>query len=190
MQALSFSDDAQVSGPVVFAGYGLVLPASHALGYDSYAALDVKDKTCWSSTTSRKTPTLRPRRRSPAIRTFATKRSRPVSAGAKGLLIVTGPRSPNAGQTLRMSFDTALSGSGIPAASISEVAANALFAGATKSLAAAQQELDSGNPHVSGFALPATVDLTMKVVREKQTARNVVAYLPASGPTPPSTNHG
>ncbi len=39
--------------------------------------------------------------------------------GAKALLVVTGPRSPNAGQTVPMTFDTALAGSGIPAASIS-----------------------------------------------------------------------
>jgi hypothetical protein len=184
VQALSFSDDAQVNGPVVFAGYGLVLPASQTFGYDSYAGLDVKDKIVlvlhyFPEDTDPQTKA--------ALARYSDLRYKALAArqhGAKGLLIVTGPRSPNAGQTLRMSFDTALSGSGIPAASISEVAANALFAGATKSLTAAQQELDSGNPHVSGFALPATVDLTTKVVREKQTSRSVVAYLPASAPTP------
>ncbi len=44
VQALSFSDNAEVSGPVVFAGYGLVVPESQNFGYDSYATLDVKDK--------------------------------------------------------------------------------------------------------------------------------------------------
>ena len=44
MQALSFSDNGEVSGPVVFAGYGIVVPDSQDFGYDSYAALDVKDK--------------------------------------------------------------------------------------------------------------------------------------------------
>ena len=34
----------QSSGPVVFAGYGLVVPESQSFGYDSYAGLDVKDK--------------------------------------------------------------------------------------------------------------------------------------------------
>jgi len=55
-----------------------------------------------------------------------------------------------------------------------------LFAGAPKSLAAAQEELDSGNPHVGGFTLPPSVDLTTKVMRERQTGRNVIAYLPAT----------
>src|SRR5688500_9823036 len=44
VQALSFSDDAEVSGPAVFAGYGLVVPESQNFGYDSYATLDVKDR--------------------------------------------------------------------------------------------------------------------------------------------------
>src|SRR5262245_39533912 len=43
-RALSFSDNADVSGPVVFAGYGIVVPDSQDFGYDSYATLDVKDK--------------------------------------------------------------------------------------------------------------------------------------------------
>ena len=44
VQALSFSDNGEVSGPVVFAGYGIVVPDSQDFGYDSYATLDVKDK--------------------------------------------------------------------------------------------------------------------------------------------------
>ena len=45
VQALSFSDNADVSDtPVVFAGYGIVVPDSQNFAYDSYATLDVKDK--------------------------------------------------------------------------------------------------------------------------------------------------
>ena len=44
VRALSFSTNARVSGGVVFAGYGLTLPETHALPYDSYAGLDVQDK--------------------------------------------------------------------------------------------------------------------------------------------------
>ena len=184
VQALSFSDDAQLTGSVVFAGYGLVVPESQGFGYDSYVSLDVKDKIVlvlhyFPEDTDAQTKA--------ALARYSDLRYKALAArqrGAKGLLVVTGPRSPNAGATLRMTFDTALSGSGIPAASISGAAANALFAGALKTLAAAQQELDSGNPHIGGFALPGTVDLTTKVVRERQTARNVVAYLPATSPGP------
>jgi hypothetical protein len=180
VQALSFSDDATVSAPVVFAGYGLVVPESQNFGYDSYAGLDVKDKLVlvlhyFPEDTDAKTKA--------ALARYSDLRYKALAArqrGAKGLLIVVGPRSPNAGQTLRMTSDTALSGSGIPAVTISGAVANALFAGAPKSLAAIQEELDSGNPHVAGFTLPSSVDLTTKVMRERQTGRNVIAYLPAN----------
>ena len=48
--------------------------------------------------------------------------------GAKAMLVVTGPPSPNAGELAPMTFDTAIAGSGIVAASISGEVANAIFA--------------------------------------------------------------
>jgi hypothetical protein len=179
IQALSFSDDATVTGSVVFAGYGLVVPDAQGIGYDSYAGLDVKDKVVlvlhyFPEDADAKTKATLARYSDLRYKALAARQH-----GAKGLVVVTGPRSPNAGQTIRMTSDTALSGSGIPAATISGDAATALFAGTGKTLNAVQQELDTGNPHVAGFALPGSLTLTTKVVREKQTGRNVVAYLPA-----------
>jgi hypothetical protein len=102
--------------------------------------------------------------------------------GAKGLLVVAGPRSPNAGETIPMSFDTALAGSGIVAASIGGNVAKALLAAVPdKTLETIQQSFDSGNPHVAGYAIPGVqVTLRANVQREQRTGHNVVAYLPAS----------
>ena len=74
------------------------------------------------------------------------------------MLVVTGPRSPNAGELAPMTFDTAIAGSGIVAASITgEVARRDLStARPDKTLDAAQKSLDAGNPHVAGFALPGS----------------------------------
>ena len=105
--------------------------------------------------------------------------------GAKAMLVVTGPRSPNAGETVPMTFDTALAGSGIVAASISGTVADAIFAAIPdKTLEAAQKSLDSANPHATGFALPDVdgAPSTTAVEREKRTGHNVVAYLPATMP--------
>jgi hypothetical protein len=182
LQALSFSDDGAVMGEAVFAGYGLVVPETQSVSYDSYAALDVKDKIVVVLRYS-------PEDADPALRAvlarYSDLRYKAMAArqrGAKALIVVTGPRSPNAGETVPMTFDTALAGSGIPAVSAGGDAAMALFGGAPKPLVELQQELDSGNPHVAGFALPGSVALSTKVVRQKQTARNVVGYLPATGP--------
>ena len=179
--ALSFSDDATVSAPVVFAGYGIVVPESQNFGYDSYATLEVKDKAV---VVFRDFPEDADKETKSILARYSDLRYKALAArqrGAKALLVVTGPRSPNAGETVPITFDTALAGSGIPAASISGKAAAALFG--SRSLESVQKELDTGNPHAAGFALDGvTVELATKLVREKRTARNVVAYLPATSP--------
>ncbi len=182
VQSLSFADNAEVSGAVVFAGYGLVVPESQNFGYDSYATLDVKDKVV---VVFRYFPEDADQKTRQILSRYADLRYKAMQArqrGAKALLVVTGPRSPNAGETIPMSFDTALAGSGIVAASVSGDVAKTLFAGVKdKSLEDIQKSFDSGNPHAAGFALPdVTVTVKTAVVREKQEGFNVVGYLPAT----------
>jgi hypothetical protein len=187
VQALPFSDDATISAPAVFAGYGIVVPESQSFGYDSYAGIDVKDKV---AVVLRYFPEDADQQTRAILGRYADLRYKAMAArqrGARALLVVTGPRSPNAGTTVPMSFDTALAGSGIPAASVSGTVATALFASA-KPLATVQQELDSGNPHVAGFELPGvTLALMTRVERQRQTGRNVVAYIPATRPVDDAT---
>jgi Zn-dependent M28 family amino/carboxypeptidase len=185
VQALSFSDSSEATGEVVFAGYGLVVPESQNFGYDSYAGLDVKDKIVlvlryFPEDADQKTRAILARYSDLRYKAMAARQR-----GAKALLVVTGPRSPNAGATVPMTFDTALAGSGIVAASISGDAGRAIFAAAPdKNLEDAQKSMDTGNPHASGFAIPhVTVTVKAAVERETQLGRNVVAYLPATGAT-------
>jgi hypothetical protein len=182
VQALSFSDDGEVSGAAVFAGYGIVVPESQGFGYDSFATLDVKDKVV---VVLRYFPEDADQKTRAILSRYADLRYKAMAArqrGAKALVVVTGPRSPNAGLTVPMTFDTALAGSGIAAVSVSGAVASALFAGGTP-LADAQKDLDTGNPHVAGFDLPGvTVTLKAAVTRERRNGRNVVAYLPATAP--------
>jgi hypothetical protein len=182
VQALSFSDDAEASGAAVFAGYGIVVPESQGFGYDSFATLDVKDKVV---VVLRYFPEDADQATRAILSRYADLRYKAMAArqrGAKALVVVTGPRSPNAGLTVPMTFDTALAGSGIAAVSVSGAVASALFAGG-KPLADAQKDLDTGNPHVAGFDLRGvTVTLKAAVTRERRNGRNVVAYLPATAP--------
>jgi len=185
VQALSFSDNAEVTGPVVFAGYGLVVPETQKFGYDSYVGLDVKDKIVLVLRYFPEDADLETRA---ILARYSDLRYKAMAArqrGAKAILVLSGPRSPNAGATIPMTFDTALAGSGIVAASISGDAGRAIFAGAAdKSLEETQKSMDTGNPHATGFAIPnVTVTVKAAVQRETQTGRNVVAYLPATSPT-------
>ncbi len=180
IQVLPFSDNAELSGSLVFAGYGITTPESPTFSYDSYATLDVKDKVV---VVLRYFPEDAEPQVRAAVARYSDLRYKAMAArqrGAKALLVVTGPRSPNAGQTVPITFDTALAGSGIPAASVGGRVAAALFAGAPKSLDAIQMELDTGNPHVAGFPLRGTATIKTAIVRQRRTARNVVAYLPAT----------
>jgi hypothetical protein len=184
IQALSFSDNGEVSGAVVFAGYGLVVPEAQNFGYDSYQGLDVKDKVV---VVFRYFPEDADQQTRATLARYSDLRYKAQAArqrGARALLVITGPRSPNAGEVAPMSFDTALAGSGLVAASANgEVASAICAARPDRSVDAVQKELDSGNPHVAGFALP-NLTLTVKAVveRQRQTGHNVVAYLPATAP--------
>ncbi len=178
---LAFSENADVKGEVVFAGYGLRVPGDMETGYDSYAGLDVKDKIV---VVLRYVPEDVEMERRQQLNLYAGLRYKAMQArenGAKALLVVTGPNSPNAGELVALKFDQSLASSGIPVASISGNVASALFAGTGKSLQDTQDELDQENPHVEGaFALEGVkVDLATGVKREKSKGRNVVGYLPA-----------
>ena len=146
--ALSFSDDGDVSGDVVFAGYGIVVPESQTFGYDSYAGLDVKDKVVL---VLRYFPEDADQATRAILARYSDLRYKALAArqrGARAILVVTGPASPNAGTTIPMTFDTALAGSGISAASISARVAQAILG--DRSLQELQKALDGGNPHVAG----------------------------------------
>jgi hypothetical protein len=171
---------------LVFAGYGITVPESQGFGYDSYFGLEVKDKIVLvlryfpeDATTEVKSVLAR----------YSGLRFKAMNArdrGARGLLVVSGPRSPNAGELVGMSFDSAVAGSGIVAASIRGEVADQLFERIEgKTLAATQKELDSGNPHVAGFAIPgAEIVLNVRLQKETRTAENVVGYFPSTTETP------
>ena len=179
VRALSFSESGAVSGPLVFAGYGLVVPETDGFSYDSYATLDVTDKIVVAL---RYFPEDAEQDLRSTFSRYSSLRFKARAArqrGAAGLIVVTGPRSPNAGALAPMTGDTAVADSGIAAASITGRVADALFELLPeKTLEDAQRELDSGNPHVAGFEIPAEATLDAQVVRERQTGYNVLAYLP------------
>ena len=178
---LSFSANAEVRGEVVFAGYGLTVPGTD--GYDSYAGLDVTDRIVL---VLRYVPESIAQERRAELNRYAGLRYKAMVArdrGAKAILVVAGPNSPNAGKLIPMTFDNSLAGSGIVAASVSGEVAEALLGGADKRLEEVQSQLDIENPHFLGqFPLEGVeVAIRTGVERIKETDRNVLAWLPATG---------
>ena len=183
VRALSLSESGSVTGSLVFVGYGLAVPETDGFSYDSFATLDVTDKIVvmlryFPEDTEGDLRATLSRYAGLRYKAFAAR-----ERGANGLIVVTGPRSPNAGALAPMTFDTAVAGSGIIAASITgEVGETLIARGQT--LDEIQASLDSGNPHVVGFDIPdLEVTLSTVVTREERTGHNVVGVLPASEPT-------
>jgi len=180
---LAFSENASVSGEVVFAGYGLTMPGDAKSAYDSYADIDVKDKI---ALVLRYVPEDVTAERRAELNVYAGLRYKAMLArenGAKAMLVVTGPNSPNAGELVALAVDQALAGSGIPVVSVTGDVARVLFSGYEQAMGEVQDGLDQENPHVPGhFALPGVrVELETALRRETDTGRNVIGYLPPAG---------
>ena len=171
---LSLTENKEVEGGVVFVGYGLKAPGKD--GYDSYAGLNVSNKIVLAL---RFVPEdVEPKRRQELNR-YAALRYKAMIArehGAKAILFVTGPNSPNPGELAGLNFDSTQAGSGIVAASISASAARAIL----PDLKGAQSALDKEDPHTpGGFALTnVQVRISTAVERIRKQDRNVLGYLP------------
>jgi Tol biopolymer transport system component len=177
---LSFTANEAFEGEVVFAGYGLSVSDGKGQGYNSYDGLDVSNKIVL---VLRYVPEdVEPKRRQ-ELNVHAGLRYKAMIArqrGAKAILVVTGPNSPNAGQLAPLTFDTSLSGSGIIAASISTNVAQAILAAAGKDLKTLQSGLDNENPHAEGSFPVGNVKVRIAagVKQLKETDHNIVAVLP------------
>ena len=181
VRALSLSENGTVTGALVFVGYGLAVPETDGFSYDSFATLDVTDKIVvilryFPEATEGDLRATLSRYSGLRYKAFAAR-----ERGAKGLIVVTGPRSPNAGKLVPMTFDTAVAGSDIHAVSVTGEVGEALLASSGQTLDELQVALDAGNPHVTGFDVPdLEVTVSTIVIREERTGYNVVGVLPAS----------
>ena len=185
VRGLSFSESTTATGPLVFAGYGIVIPETDGFSYDSFATLDVADKVAlvlryFPEDSEGDLRALFSRYSDLRFKAAALRQR-----GARGMVVVTGPRSPGAGRLVRMTADAAVADSGIAAVSVTGEVAEALFERVPeRALEEAQAELDSGNPHVAGFEIPVEVTVDARVSRERRTGHNVVGYLPPTAAEP------
>ena len=178
---LPFSSNERAEGGVVFVGYGLNAPESAGqMRYSSFEGLDVKDKIVLLF---RYVPEAVEAPRRAHLNRYAGLRYKVMMArerGAKGVLVVTGPNSPNAGELLPLTGDGSSADSGLPALSVSGEFAAQLLKSSGKNLKAIQTALDDENPHAEGgFELPGVkVSFTAGIEHIKKYDRNVLACIP------------
>jgi len=182
VRALGLSADGAAEGEVVFAGYGLTIPEGREadLSYDSYAGLDVEGKIVLALDDA--PADVDADERSNLMRHAGPreKARRARELGAAALLLVRGPHSPEAGKTLALTPEARLAGPGFVAASIAGKLAERIVSHVDRTnLAEIQASLDTGNPHVTGFAIPDLhLKIDVRVARETRTGHNVAGYLP------------
>jgi len=179
---LAFSKSNEIEPTaVVFAGYGIVAPADvDQKEYDSYVHLDVENK--WVMVLRQLPSDVSPERRQHLAR-YSSLRFKAMVArdrGAKGLIVVSGPRSGVRQQLVPLQNDGSLSGTSIAAISVSDALALEWFAKSEDKLEDLQAELDKGEM-MMGFELPeVSVRASIQVQPIKRTGTNVLGILRAS----------
>ena len=142
-QPLSFSRDGQIGpAPVVFAGYGLQVPASDGQDeYDSYVHLNVAGS--WVLVLRDLPQEITPERRQQMARYSTPRRKATVARdmGAKGIVFVAGPTSKVKNQLVRFDRDASQASVSIGAVSIDNAAAAKILGAAGEDLAKVASEL-------------------------------------------------
>lgn len=181
---------AEIEAPLVFVGYGLEVPGQ---GLDDYRGLDVRGKIVVQLAGF-------PEGMPSEIAAYASDEKGAVAArhGAIGIITIdtlaSAKRRPFAqrlhfadGKTVAWIGKDGVPFSEAPGIKLSAfangAAAEALFAGGPKTLAAVLKEAAATGGKPKGFALKANAKLTQDAVVETITSPNVVGILPGSDPT-------
>jgi len=182
---LNFSASGELSGPLVFAGYGITAPEYH---YDDYAGLDAKDKLV---VLLRHEPQEFDEKSVFAGRLFtehAQLWSKAVNAkmhGARGVILVA-DRLNHRGEADELEKFGRAAGpvdAGIVFVQVKASVADAWFQQAGQNLDEIQEAIDKElKPRSFAFPEKLRVSLTADLERELRTVQNVAGYLPGETP--------
>lgn len=177
---LSFSTNGEISGPVVFAGYGVTAPEFH---YDDYGKIDVKDKIVVVLRYEPKAFGQKGDKH--AWSHHATLVSKAINArnhGAKGMILVNGAASTGKDELIRFGSVAGPENAGIYIAQVTNAAADGWLKQAGKTLSGAQKAID-GKSAADSFAFPDSFRLRMRVdiQRDKAMVYNIAGFLPGRG---------
>lgn len=174
---LGFSSNASVSGPVVFAGYGISAAEDN---YNDYNDLDVNGKIV---VVMRYGPDGNdPHSEFGKFTSLRTKARTAREKGAKALVLITGPMDDEADDLIKLSFDQSFASSGIPAFTMKREAVERIFPDGRKDLKAIQEKIKKDRVPESFEIHGVSMSLTSDVVFVRAKTANVIGYLDGTDP--------
>ena len=174
---LGFSSNGTVSGPLVFAGYGISATDS---SYDDFKNLDVKGKII---VVLRYSPDgSDPHGALSRFSSFQVKTRTARDRGAVGFIVVTGPVDEQEDALIRLRFDQSFGNSGIPALSVRRALLEPLIAQSGWTLRATQDSIKARRSPVAFPVAGVTATITSDVEKVTTTTANVIGFLPGSDP--------
>lgn len=175
---MSFSGNGNVSGSLVFAGYGISAPE---LQYDDYAGLDVKNKIV---IVLRYNPEFdNPHSDFENYSAFRKKASVAKEKGAAGIIFINGfyPKTEEDDlQTLK--YDRAAGIKDFPAVNVKREIIADIFSSSGKDLKALQEKMNKDKAPSSFLLENATVELTADINYIEKNGLNVAGYLKGTDP--------
>jgi hypothetical protein len=174
---LGFSSNGTVSGPLVFAGYGISAADS---SYDDFKNLDVNGKIIvvlrYSPDGSDPHGTLT------RFSSFQTKTRTARDRGAIGFIVVTGPVDEQEDGLIKLRFDQSFGNSGIPSLSMRRALLEPLIAHSGWTLRDIQDSIKARRSPIAFPVAGVTVTITADVEKVSTTTANVIGFLPGSDP--------
>jgi len=172
---LGFTSNGTVSGPLVFAGYGISATDS---SYDDFRNLDVRGTIIvvlrYSPDGSDPHGTLT------RFSSFQSKTRAARDRGALGFIVVTGPADEQEDALIKLRFDQSFGNSGIPSVSMRRALLEPLVAGSGWTLQGIQDSIKARRSPVAFPLAGVTATLTTDVEKVTATTANVIGYLPGS----------
>src|ERR1044072_1041889 len=178
---LNFSHSGRLTGPAVFAGYGITAPEHH---YDDYAGLDVKGKIVIilrHEPQEADEKSVFAGKQFTQHAEFAMNASKAKMHGAAGVVILNDTPNHKGDEDKLPAFGTieGPSDAGIPFLQVKEAIAAKWFTAAGKSVDQIIADIDKDLKPVS-FSFPASLqlDATVDLERLVKTVHNVAEYIP------------
>ena len=174
---LGFTSNASVSGPVLFAGYGISAPDAK---YDDYKDLDVNGKMV---VVLRFGPDGNDMHSD--LNKYTSLRNKARTArekGAKAIIVITGPVDDPDDDLIKLSYDQSFASSGIPAVSMKRSVFEKLIAAGGKGLKTIQDEIKKERQPYTRDLSEVTLSLTTEVDYVHEKSANVIGYLEGKDP--------